>query len=281
MNTKLFFALIASGLFLGASGAAMASGSRGGSPTEADAYCERVRNGSPQDSPGIGWYDPVIRPPLDPDGDGAEWLPLSAAPLPVQPQVMVCEGEHWDGQDPLRPNSYNSGTCTGNILDTAADTYVLAVNQCSTPSAMPVLSPTNPVGLRLVAQGDGSENGNGHGAVYAAVRIINVGSVGLFAGGCQHLTGGSSDPFGSAGTQTCQGRAIGHGVLGIYLQDDEATPLDNTLARIVTIARLTKGYVAEGDCTQSEYAGSAWASHLGNEPTCGRDNTAISIELLA
>lgn len=280
LNSKLF-ATLTIGLFVALPGLALASGANAGEPTETDPYCERVRNGSSTDYPGIGWYNPSLAF-LDDNGDGAD-VPVGPATL------MVCEGEHWDGQDTIGGDYANSGTCSGQLVDLPNDRYIIAVGQCPTPADNTPFDPTSPVGVRVSAQGDVNQDGDtsdlgfNHGAAYASIRIINVGEAAVFAGGCHNLAGdqlGPSSAFGSAGTQECQGE-VGHGVLGVYLQDDMVTPVDNTVARVVTLLRLTKGYVAEGDCTQAEYAASALADFNGEPATCGRDNTAISIELLA
>ena len=57
----------------------------------------------------------------------------------------------------------------------------------------------------------------------------------------------------------------------IYLRDN--TP-GNVLATVVSTARITTGYVDENDCPQSVYQAGAYAP----PSSCGRDNTAITLE---
>lgn len=60
----------------------------------------------------------------------------------------------------------------------------------------------------------------------------------------------------------------------VYLRDN--TP-PNVLATLVSAPRITQGHVSEADCDQATYQAGA----ENGDARCGRDNTAITVELLA
>lgn len=60
---------------------------------------------------------------------------------------------------------------------------------------------------------------------------------------------------------------------GLYLRDNTEGDL---LATAVSSTRITRGFVRNGDCTQAQYEAGAY----GESPSCGRDNTALTIEAL-
>lgn len=263
MKTR-FMAILTVAALVGSTGAVLASTTTG-SPSETDPFCERTRNGAPANYPGIGWYPELIR------------ADSSVGPA----TVMVCEGEHWDGQDSVQPQYANDPdeTCTNQAVDVNQDSYNLAYNQCADPGDNPQFDVFNPIGVRYSAQGD--KEALNHGSAYLFLRINGVGEVGTFAGGCHKLLGATTMYGFFNGEQGCQGNQAGHGALGVYLQDDTPFSL-NLLASVVSALRLTKGYVSDGDCSQATYDQSAQnvAANPPRPPTCGRDNTAITIELL-
>lgn len=59
---------------------------------------------------------------------------------------------------------------------------------------------------------------------------------------------------------------------GLYLKDNTDGDL---LATAVSATRLTRGFVRNGDCSQAQYEAGAY----GESPTCGRDNTALTVEM--
>lgn len=80
-----------------------------------------------------------------------------------------CEGEHWDGQDPLR-SGWDS--CSGSA---SLDPSALRAGLCmqADPNAGPSDDPLNPVGVRLST--DGTD------AAYAAANVAFVGRVAVYA----------------------------------------------------------------------------------------------------
>ncbi|MHB8606490.1 MAG: hypothetical protein ACYDCK_14700 [Thermoplasmatota archaeon] len=263
--------------------------------SEKDPYCEdhpTYTNSNPtiqqwgRDQPALG-YDQA---PLPNSNDPASPLYQN----PAGASERTCEGEQWDGQDSINSGAANdpSGTlpCTGQQLDTNSATYVVAIFQCSDPDNSPN-DATHPVGTRVSAQGDPQFASNQYsrsGAIYVMTSIFSVGTTGVFASGCflNGPTGGGAGPeLGHDGGNTKCGSSLnngqggtgrlGSGTVAWYGKDRTPT---TALACAISAARVTKGYCAPGDCTQIEYDQSAVDP---THPTCGRDNTAITLSLLA
>lgn len=237
-----------------------------GEESETDPYCELTRNGAPQDYPGIGWYPEILRP------DTA-----------IGPAfVTVCEGEHWDGQDSVNGGAASdpSHACSGNHVDLARWTATLAIMQCADPGAQPPQLLPDPVGARASTFWDAPRIGSA--ASYAFLRARGVAGVGVFASACTGVFEPAYEAghwFGSARCQT-GGLSLGHVTFAVYVIDD--TPFGmNVLAALVSSLDPGPPNVADADCSQATYAQSMWSESQGGPPTCSRDNTAITIEILA
>jgi hypothetical protein len=251
-----------------------------GHETERDPYCEPAYADHPA-QPSIGYGRAAL--PGNPDLNAE--VPVSGSD---HVRESTCEGEQWDGQDPYAKNFANSTAnpttpCTGQDVVPASARYNLAVFQCADPDKLPINDPTKPVGVRVSAQGDNDRVDRGY--AYVFVRIFAVGRTGVFLEGCRSPTGPGA--IGNPGgvkdftpDSACDDGTNGHhdatwlgrGTLAWYGQDD--TPL-NVLATAISVARVTQGKAGDGDCTQAEY-------HFSDPvtPTCTRDNTAITVDLL-
>lgn len=164
-------------------------------------------------------------------------------------EARMCEGEHWDGQDQVQPASGASESGVA-CLDADPDADDLFVGYCMGPTNgaererdfATVANGSSPAGARL-----GSTGGD---ETFAGVDAMFVGKAMLYVGAQDGLT------------------------VGLYVRDN--TP-SNLLATAVSGTGITRGYVAEGDCTHEEYERQdpSW-----QRPSCGRDNTAVTVELL-
>jgi hypothetical protein len=175
----------------------------------------------------------------------------------------MCEGEQWDGQDQVQ-NSYHptDDPCSATP---SPDTTHPAVDDCmgNDPNngTGQVPTPAGDAGLRLRVTGD--QEGASRQQYYVAVHIGAVGWAVVYLGECN----------GGAGLETDRSCGGSHDMRqGVYLRDD--TP-GNALAQVVSSVGLTKGYVSEGDCSESTYMSGA---EQGNRHICGRDNTAVGAE---
>lgn len=173
--------------------------------------------------------------------------------------VLVCEGEHWDGQDTVRGEepgrgptgcqmiSPEDGLFVGNCLPTDPNNGAPAIGQ-------------GVLGLRVGARQSTTE-------AYVGADIYGVGKAIVFLDPC-------AADCGTAGL-----------LAGVYIEDntDQILSGTNLLAIVVSAAGVTKGYVAEGDCTQgdAETEGTyQYGAETGKRDQCGRDNTAISVQAL-
>jgi hypothetical protein len=149
--------------------------------------------------------------------------------------VNSCEGEHWDGQDPV---SDQPGPCTGNVNADPSDFAAAVCTGPNGPTGNAADDPLNPLGVRVTSDGD---------QVYVGTNILLVGKAVVYA---------DSD------------------TVAVYIHDNTPT---NVLASVVSAPRITQGHVSEADCDQATYQAGA----ENGDARCGRDNTAITVEILA
>lgn len=182
--------------------------------------------------------------------------------------ITTCEGEHWDGQDSVddRDSERDSASCTdvGDPSSTAPGALYVTNCQPADPNDGAPGVGAGAVGIRVSLEQDG-----GTQQVYTAGDIFGVGKAVLYVGHCDGTT------TGLEGDASCGGS---HELLtGLYLQDNTNQVLGgntNILATLVSAPGITKGYVAEADCTQETYQEGA---ESGDRTLCGRDNTAVSV----
>lgn len=101
------------------------------------------------DQPGIGYRNLAV-----------VWQTVGSKP--------VCEGEHWDGQDPINAQQ---ASCTGTVNP---DPLLIGVCLGQDVNSAPSDDTTNPVGLRVSS--DSSSQ------VYVATNIANVGRAAAYVG---------------------------------------------------------------------------------------------------
>ena len=182
--------------------------------------------------------------------------------------VRTCEGEHWDGQDNVQgqpendPADQDGPVCLTNDAG-GVDNFHVGNCMYSDPNTggSDMLEKTDPFNFRVSGTTDGREE------LFVAIDIAQVGRAAVYVG---HCSGGEESP-GLEGAEKCEGSDQFR--TGTYVRDN--TP-NNVLATIVSAPRLTQGYVSEADCTQAVYQHGAY--HPPSD--CGRDNTAISTELI-
>lgn len=151
-------------------------------------------------------------------------------------------------------NTEANGACEGEQWDgqdsvapdfanggdcTGVDGSNVALFECADPNVGGA-DPTQPAGLRSTSNGDDS---------YWAARAFGVGRAGVFA------------------SQS--------GEVSVYFRDDTPT---NSIAAALFATPLAHGYASESDCSQTEYESSTSASSGADAPTCGRDNTAVTVK---
>lgn len=160
----------------------------------------------------------------------------------------ACEGEQWDGQDPLGPNE--PANCAG-ALD--LDPSRLHASFCQGPDPNEGWdNVTAPVGARV------SSNDLREG--YLALDLAFVARASVYAGTCGAGEEGLEGAASCGGTRELR--------TGIYVRDN--TP-GNAIVTALTCMRYVGCYVAESDCTHAVYLYGAY-----NPPSpCGRDNTAF------
>ncbi|MHB8605741.1 MAG: hypothetical protein ACYDCK_10855 [Thermoplasmatota archaeon] len=257
-------------------------------PSEQDPYCENhpdYTNPNPtiqqwgRDQPAIGYGMQPLPNSDDPSS------PLYQNPAGVSERS--CEGEQWDGQDTLNPNAENDpntvAPCSGVTADPTTGAYVVALFQCSDPDHS-FNDIGHPLALRESARADTTHLSDA--ALYSSSTIIPVGTTAVFLSACfvhspidgtsganQGVVTGPALGSPTYGTTPCQG-STGQQTVAWYGKDRTPT---TSIACAISAARLTKGYCSPGDCTQIEYDQSAVDP---TQPTCGRDNTAITMSLL-
>lgn len=181
--------------------------------------------------------------------------------------LQVCEGEHWDGQDTVRPgdNPGHTPSCTAADVTSAPESFFIGNCQNADPNdGAPSTSGTPPtavLGLRV----SGATAADG-GAVYVIADIYGVGKAGTYADACTGC-GATADTLA-----------------GVYVEDNtNQIGLNNILATVVSSAGITRGYVDEGDCAQGDGQTPGtyqYGAETGDRQQCGRDNTAVSAELI-
>lgn len=212
-------------------------------------YADETKADCESGQPWIGYYDT--------EGARSSYNSI-ADTLGGVPRVNTCEGEQWDGGDQVSsnptPGPNGAAECTPSV-DAASSAK--NVNLCMSDDLNEDTSqntPTStPLGVRVST--DGSQ-------VYVGANIRLVGDVVVYQG------------VGTDGKTS---------TTAVYLRDnvnDIPTGLGNVLATAVHDAGLTQGWVDESDCTQSEYQQSADAKHNHQDASCGRDNTAATVEVL-
>lgn len=236
-----------------------------GAPSETDPYCELARNGAPRDYPGIGWYPEIVSP--------------DTAVGPAS--VTACEGEHWDGQDTVSPEFADEPRCTDELVDLERVAVLVAYRACPDPSTPSTpLAELDPVGVRSSTIADSA--GWRSAATYFSLRVESVAHAAAFASACTRAFGPAIEIGHAAGSSACQsgGLGLGHVTLAFYARDDMPFGID-LLARILTGVGPGPGGASDDDCSQETYDESMWNVAHGLPPTCERDNTAVTIELLA
>ena len=166
-----------------------------------------------------------------------------------------CEGEQWDGQDQVSSNpsgSFNGAAECTPSSDGITNNNPTNVNLCMSNDLNEDTAANSflatPLGVRVSTDGNRVYVGTNIRGVGDAVVYQSVNSDGTLAQSAIYLRDNSNDATGT-----------------------------NVLATIISAARITKGSVSEADCTQAQYAQSAADP---DHPTCGRDNTAIALEVL-
>jgi hypothetical protein len=233
---------------------------------EGSADCEK--NVTWTDAQGVKHNDPQPWPGYQ-DTDPARTLFYQADAAAGNPVLFnACEGEQWDGQDASSASYHPDSDPCNPAFNT--DTSHPAAVDCM--GSDPNQGTSNPLAgggvVRFRVTGD---NEAGREQLYVAFQIGAVGWAAVYLGECDGTGGGLENDT------KCQNDATHARDLrqGVYLRDD--TP-GNALATVVSSAGLTKGYVSEGDCSQSTYQKGA---NEGDRRQCGRDNTAIGLEELA
>jgi hypothetical protein len=209
----------------------------------------------------IGAADEPVRNETNPDCEEGQWWigynaamndALSSAPVPV----FVCEGEHWDGEDPL--SDAESGEDIQNCATTegvGADAQNEHLSFCQDQN--PNAGGAEPLAGKPVTARVTTSNADSTQAAYIAVHIGGVGQAIVY----------TSD------TMTA-----------VYLRDSTVTGLGeiNALAIVVSSLGITRGWVSEEDCSYDHYENAARNNirDPSDERSCGRDNTAITIEYL-
>ena len=178
-------------------------------------------------------------------------------------KVNNCEGEHWDGQDSVQPgaNNANGPECAVPAVDPAGNVAWCTAGDINNGGADP-LSNGRVIGFRV-----SGKSGTNAAELYLAVDIALVGRTSAYQGAC--LTGGS----GIEGAQSCNG-TIGQSRTAWYGRDNT---IGNVLATVISTTGITKGNASDADCNQTQYQSGAMQN---NKQLCGRDNTAITLELL-
>lgn len=189
---------------------------------------------------------------------------------PVGHKVTPCEGEHWDGQDNVQPgqNTGTGPTCTKNKLSGTDPNNFFFGNCMNRDPNEGAADPTGGNGQPLTFRVSRSAQG-GTDETYIALNVGLVGRAVVYVGKCD---AGSRNLEGAAGN--CASSAYR---AGAYIRDD--TP-PNALAQVISAGGITKGHVSESDCNQTKYAEGANAPNGGDRSKCGRENTAITVDLL-
>lgn len=178
--------------------------------------------------------------------------------------ASACEGEHWDGQDSVYPEEEPGGEapCARSRVD---DLDGLHVSLCRGADPSPPADPFDaltPVAFRVSEKNGGAV----YQEAYVALDVWLVGQLVVYGGRC------ADGASGLEGDESCDGAQQARG--GVYVRDN--TP-GNLLANAVNSFGITRGYVAESDCTQETYERTIDET---GRPMCGRDNTALTGELL-
>lgn len=162
------------------------------------------------------------------------------ASLDPERHVSTCEGEHWDGQDTVQPGHRPPTSGTGGTVCPAAEAPSggVGVSNCMQPN--PNFGESTVLGFRLTTSGTNA---------YASTTIGPLGRAAV------------------SQTSTQEGSTT----TGVYLKDNTEGDL---LASAVSMTRVTRGFVRNADCSQAQYEAGAY----GDSPSCGRDNTAMTIE---
>lgn len=171
--------------------------------------------------------------------------------------VDACEGEQWDGQDGVQPDT--GGSCSGTI-DTDPDEIFAALCEPADPNAVAGDDPTTPLRARLSTRG-ASE-------AYVATSAVLLARTAVYVGTC-----GEGEP-GLEGEASCGGTRELR--IGIYVRDDTPGDLLWGLTPPCLIS-ITGHCMSENDCSQATYQYGAY-----DPPSqCMRDNTAIGARIVA
>lgn len=217
---------------------------------------------------------PVARADEDhPDcEEGQPWLVAQRHPAQVvlgaveealPADVQACEGEQWDGQDPLNDEPT---TCTFTLRP---EPLLVGLCMGADPNSMAGEDVLNPVGFRVSADAgagadDAGEPGVAGGpvAVYASTSVALVGRVAVYADACQALLPGLAGD--------CGGSAAGQA--GVYVRDN--TP-GNILIQLMPacLFSITGCYASESDCSYDLYR----QEQESGSRMCSRDNTALGV----
>lgn len=180
--------------------------------------------------------------------------------------AVPCEGEHWDGQDPVQPaqDPGHGASCQRAQMLISPDS--LFIGDCMSPdpnngSADPLAGSGQPAVFRVSDRSHG-----GAAEAFVAADVWFVARASVYEGACSPLAGEG----GLEGDPSCQsGHAQDRSAW--YVRDN--TP-GNLLATLVGGTSLTGRYVGETDCDQATYQ----ASVEQGDRRCARDNTALTLD---
>lgn len=134
-------------------------------------------------------------------------------PLAAPTEGRVCEGEHWDGQDPVYQDGARSDQPCASDVDPSRVHFSFCQSADAKEEESNVLQ-AKPVGVRVSS--DGAQH-------YVALNIDQVGQAIVYTDGT---------------------------LAAAYIEDGNIL---NAVAIVVSSAGVTRGHVSEDDCNQETY----------------------------
>lgn len=193
------------------------------------------------------------QPWLLPERRGAQPT-FDAAEDAAGADLSLCEGEQWDGQDPVADEP---ASCSGTIRP--AEPYFLGICMGPDPNTMPTSDVANPFGARVAS--DGSNE------AYAAANVALVSMAAVYIGTCGEGENGLEGDAACGGSR--EARA------GLYLRDN--TPGNLLASQAPSCSMTIHGcHGNENDCDHEIYR---WQQELG-QSICRRDNTAFGVGIV-
>jgi len=194
---------------------------------------------------------------------------LASAPLVAADETNPdCEADQqWIGYDEQEANTATIGAlaplyvCEGEHWD-GQDTVRGGESATSDCLTAVNVDPSGNVDLCMGADPNQGEADPIDGASPVALRVSTSGS--------QVYTGANIFSVGRAVVYT-----DGSGMVAVYLRDNTPT---NLLAQAISAPGITQGTPGDADCDQETYAEGA---NTNNRDLCTRDNTAITVNILA